>query len=279
MWAIIQAIILGVVEGLTEFLPISSTGHLIVAQDLIGYKDAAELFTVVIQVGAIAAVVWHYRRDLLQRIMGIFTGRPGSIRFWVNIGLAIVPAGLIGFLFDATVQKYSVPLTIACTLIVGGFVLWWVEEKQRLAEVDRPRQKDRTAEAGLDEITPKQALGVGVAQVFSLVPGVSRSGSTIVGGLLAGLDRVTATAFSFYLSIPIMILASGYKIIKERSKIAELPGGSAALIIGTLTAFITALFAVSWLLNYVARHSFKSFAYYRIAFGLLILALLAVNIL
>ncbi len=279
MWAIVQAIILGIVEGFTEFLPISSTGHLIVAQDLIGYKDTAELFTVVIQVGAIVAVMWHYRVDLIARVSALLSGKKGSFRFWKNLIVAIIPAGVIGVLFDASVQKYSVPSTIAVTLILGGIVLWLVEDKRRRTEADRPRQMNKQPEAALDTITTKQALGVGVAQVFSLVPGVSRSGSTIVGGLLAGLDRVTATAFSFYLSIPVMILASGYKIIKERSAINELPGGSVGLLVGTLTAFITALFAVSWLLQYVSKHSFKSFAYYRIAFGLVILFLLAINIL
>lgn len=279
MWPIIQAIILGIVEGFTEFLPISSTGHLIVAQDLIGYKDTAELFTVVIQVGAIAAVMWHYRGDLFKRISALFSGKKGSVRFWLNLVIAVIPAGLVGVLFDSSVQKYSRPSTIAIALILGGFVLWFVEDKRQRSEADRPRQMNRHSEAALDAITSKQALGVGVAQVFSLVPGVSRSGSTIVGGLVAGLDRVTATAFSFYLSIPVMILASGYKIIKERSVISQLPGGSPALIAGTVTEFITALFAFSWLLSYVSRHTFKSFAYYRVVFGVVILFLLAVNIL
>lgn len=274
--AIIQAIILGIVEGLTEFLPISSTGHLIVAEHLIGYKDMAELFTVVVQVGAIAAVLWYYREDIVRRISSLAKMENGSLRFWVNLVIATIPAGLIGVAFDKTIQKYSVPRTVGLTLILGGIILWLVESYHK-EKSDRPRQAGRQPEANLDAITPRQALGVGVAQVTALIPGVSRSGATIVGGLLSGLDRVTATAFSFYLSIPVMILASGYKIIKQRSDIASLPGGSAGLIIGTAAAFVTALMAVSWLLRYISRHNFKKFAYYRIGFGVFIFMLLAVG--
>jgi undecaprenyl-diphosphatase len=277
--AIIHAIILGIVEGLTEFLPISSTGHLIVTEDLIGFKDTAELFTVVIQVGAIAAVVWYYRLDIIARISGLFKREKGADRFWLNLVIATIPAGLIGLLLDKTLQRYAVPRTVAITLILGGIILWWVEVRQAKEKADRPRQMGRQPEAQLGTISSKQALGVGIAQIFSLVPGVSRSGATIVGGLLAGLDRVTATAFSFYLSIPVIVIASGYKIIKERDAIVHLPGGSVALIVGTVTAFITALMAVSWLLTYVSQHDFKSFAYYRIGFGVFIFLLLAVGVL
>ncbi len=271
MWHILQAIILGIVEGLTEFLPISSTGHLIVAENLIKFKDTAELFTVVIQVGAIAAVVWFYRLDLIQKITGLFARSDLAKKFWLNLIIATIPAGLVGLLLDKTMQKYAVPKTVALALIAGGIVLWLVETYHRA-----PKAK---GEAQLDKITAKQALGVGVAQIVSLVPGVSRSGSTIVGGLLSGLDRVTATAFSFYLSMPIMVLASGYKILKEREHIGSLPGGALALVIGVVVAFVTALIAVKWLLKYVSTHDFKGFAYYRILFGVLILILLATSVL
>lgn len=274
--AIIQAIILGIIEGLTEFLPISSTGHLIVAEHLVGYKDMAELFTVVVQVGAIAAVLWYYRQDIMKRIGSLLKMENGSLRFWVNLVIATIPAGLIGVAFDKTIQRYSVPRTVGLTLILGGIILWLVESYHK-EKADRPRQAGHQPQANLDAITPKQALGVGVAQVTALVPGVSRSGATIVGGLLSGLDRVTATAFSFYLSIPVMILASGYKIFKQRSDIASLPGGSVGLIIGTIAAFATALMAVSWLLHYISSHNFKKFAYYRIGFGIFIFMLLAVG--
>lgn len=275
MIEIFRAIILGVVEGLTEFLPISSTGHLIVTQRAIGFKDTAELFTVVIQIGAIGAVAWFYRVDLTNRITGLVKRDSGAVRFWINLIIATVPAGLVGLALDKTLQKYALPRTVAISLIVGGIVLWLIETYH---PQNKPRPRQRGHEqtpANLDGITPKQALGVGIAQITSLIPGVSRSGATIVGGLLSGLDRVTATAFSFYLSIPVMILASGYKIIKEQDQIVQLPGGLAALIVGIVTSFITGLMAVSWLLGYVSRHDFKIFAYYRIVFGFFILLLLS----
>lgn len=269
MLLILKAIFLGVVEGLTEFLPISSTGHLIVAERVIGFKDAAELFTVVVQIGAIAAVVWYYRVDILSKVTGLFKREDKSIKFWVNLIIATIPAGLIGLALDKTLQKYAVPSTVAWALILGGMALLAVEVYQRA-----PRSPSA---ARLDEVTPKQALGVGFVQVMALIPGVSRSGATIIGGLLAGLDRVTATAFSFYLSIPIMVLASGYKLAKHHSEISSLPGGAAALAAGVISAFVTGLFAVSWLIKYISRHDFKGFAYYRIAFGCLVLALLALG--
>ena len=278
MIAIIHAVILGIVEGLTEFLPISSTGHLIVAEHAIGFKDSAELFTVVIQIGAIAAVVWHYRLDIISKITGLFKRDKTIGKFWVNLIIATIPAGLAGLALDKTLQKYAVPRTVAISLILGGIVLWLVETYRHDNKVERPRDMGRTSsQTSLESITPKQALGVGVAQVFSLVPGVSRSGATIVGGLLSGLDRVTATAFSFYLSIPVMILATGYKVLKNHHEISNLPGGSAALVVGIVTAFITGLMAVSWLLRYISRHDFKNFAYYRIGFGIFILLLLALG--
>ena len=274
---ILHAIFLGIVEGLTEFLPVSSTGHLIVAENMIGFHDTAELFTIVIQIGAIAAVVWHYHVDLIKRITGLFKQQAGAKRFWLNLVIATIPAGLTALLLDKTVQSWAKPGVVAIALILGGAVLWLVEEYHQ-ADKPRPRQMGHITEANLDDITPKQALGVGVAQVAALVPGVSRSGATIVGGLLSGLDRVTATAFSFYLSIPIMVLASGYKIIKQRHDITALPGGSAALVAGIIAAFITGLLAVSWLLRYISRNDFKNFAYYRIVFGIFVLFLVVTRL-
>ena len=276
---IFQAIILGIVEGLTEFLPISSTGHLIIAERAIGFKDTAELFTVVIQIGAIAAVMWYYRTDLTGRVSGLIKREATAKRFWLNVLVATIPAGVIGLLLDSTLQKHSVPRTVAISLILGGIILWLVEQYHQKDDPDRPRQMGRRPEARLDSITPRQALGIGVAQITSLVPGVSRSGATIVGGLLSGLDRVTATAFSFYLSMPVIILASCYKIVKEYDAITHLPGGIAALGVGIVTSFITGLMAVSWLLGYVSRHNFKGFAYYRIVFGFFILVLLSMGFL
>jgi undecaprenyl-diphosphatase len=280
MLDIIRAIILGVVEGLTEFLPISSTGHLIVAEHAIGFKDSAELFTVVIQIGAVSAIIWYYRLDLVKRVMGLFKRKKGDDKFWINLVIATIPAGLIGVVLDKTLQKYAVPRTVALMLILGGIVLWLVETYHHQNRDVRARQMPYAeSKANLDSITPKQALGVGAAQILALVPGVSRSGATIVGGLLAGIDRVTATAFSFYLSIPIIVLATFYKIGKEHALITQLPGGIPALAVGVITSFITGLMAVSWLLQYVSKHDFKNFAYYRIGFGIFIFALLSMGFL
>ena len=278
MVEIFQAIILGIVEGFTEFLPISSTGHLIVAQDLIGFKDTAELFTVVIQVGAIAAVVWFFRKDLTARIKGILKLERIQLLFLRNLIVATLPAGILALLLDNIVQKLAKPSVVAVALIIGGFILLWVEGNRKQTR-EAPRNTHHKDEPKLDMITPKQALSVGLAQATALIPGVSRSGASIVGGLLSGLDRVTATAFSFYLSIPIMFSASGYKIAKEHSAISSLPGGSIRLIVGTITAFITALMAVSWLLRYISRNDFKGFAQYRIVFGFFVLLLVATRIL
>lgn len=279
MVAIIHAIILGIVEGFTEFLPISSTGHLIVAEHLIGFKDTAELFTVIVQIGSVSAVIWYYRLDIINRITSLFKREKGANKFWINLVIATIPAGLIGVALDKTLQKYAVPRTVAIMLILGGIVLWLVEtyhhQNRGVRSRARLQAEERAPKAQLDSITPKQALGVGMAQVVSLVPGVSRSGATIVGGLLSGLDRVTATAFSFYLSIPVMVLATLYKVAKNHHEIAKLPGGTAALVVGIVTAFITGLLAVSWLLQYISKHNFKGFAYYRIGFGIFVLLLLA----
>ena len=280
MVAIIHAIILGIIEGFTEFLPISSTGHLIVAEHALGFKDMAELFTVVIQIGSVSAVIWYYRLDIINRVMALFKREKGADKFWINLIIATIPAGLIGVALDKTLQKYAVPRTVAIMLILGGIVLWLVETYHHQNKAIRARQMlHATPKANLDSITPKQALSVGMAQVVSLVPGVSRSGATIVGGLLSGLDRVTATAFSFYLSMPVMVLATLYKVGKEHKQLTHLPGGTAALVVGVITAFITGLIAVSWLLQYISKHDFKNFAYYRIGFGFFILLLLGMGFL
>lgn len=264
---ILQAILIGIVEGLTEFLPISSTGHILIAERAIGYHDAAEIFTVVIQVGAVAAVLWHYRRDLWAKFTGI--GRPSTRRFWQNWIIATIPAGIAGLLLEKSLNKLATLGVVSVALILGGIAMLLIETYHH--------PKAAAPEPRLEKLTIKQSMQVGLYQVLSLVPGVSRSGATIMGGLLSGLDRTTATAFSFYLSIPILVLASGYKIFKGRHDLASVDGGSTALIAGTLATFVVALLMVSWLLRYIAKHDFKIFAYYRIALGILILAVLAIR--
>lgn len=265
---IFQAIILGIVEGLTEFLPISSTGHLIVAQDAIGYYDTSKIFTVVIQMGAISAVIWFYRLNLINLVKGLFNGDKLARAFWVVWILATIPAGIAGLFFDAKLEAYAITTTVAIASIVGGIVIWFIETYHRA----KPSK-----EANLDKITIKQALLIGCYQVIALIPGVSRSGATIIGGLLSGLDRVTATAFSFYLGIPILLMAGTYKLIT--GDLTTVEGGAPALIVGVFVSFITALIVIKWLLSYVSRHDFKIFAYYRIFFGFLLLVLVAFGVL
>jgi undecaprenyl-diphosphatase len=268
------AIILGIVEGVTEFLPISSTGHLIIAERLLGFKDVQDLFTVVVQVGAILAVVWFYRQDLIAKIAGLFRRDSAALNFWKLLIIATIPAGLIGLALDKSMEHLTTPGVVAVMLILGGVVLWLVDRKPVL----RPRRGSGAVDhPDFDSISTKKALLIGLGQSVAILPGVSRSGATIVTGLATGLNRTTATAFSFYLSIPVLVLASGLKLIKHGDQLHRLPGGSAALVLGMAAAFITALFSVSWLLRYIAGHNFKMFAYYRIGLGALILLLLAVN--
>ena len=260
---ILQAIILGIIEGLTEFLPISSTGHLVVAEEVMNYKDSAEIFTVVVQMGAIAAVIWYYRLDLMTRIKGLVGGDKKEKNFFLIWTIATIPPLFAGYLLKDKLSVIAVARTVAITLIVGGIIIWLIETYFKV--------KKSVDKAALDKISKKQALQIGLYQVLALVPGTSRSGATIMGGLVSGLDRVTATAFSFYLSIPVILLAGGYQLVKGRNDFDTVAGGGTALIFGTIVAFITALLAVKWLLKYVSKNNFKSFAYYRVILGVIIL--------
>ena len=271
----INAIILGLVEGITEFLPISSTGHLIVAQRLLGFKDSASTFLVVIQIGAILAVVFYYYKDLLARVIGLFQGQPVALRFWLNLVIATVPAALIALSLEQYLSALDTPLVVGWALIIGGVILWLLEERRA-----KQNAVPEPLEPMIDSITPVQALWIGLAQVLAVVfPGTSRSGASIVGGWLLGLNRVTATAFSFYLGLPILGLAGLYKLYKARDTLSALPGGAPALLVGTLVSGVVAFAAVSWLLRYVSRNNFKGFAIYRIVAGSVILALVALRVL
>lgn len=266
---ILQAIILGIIEGFTEFLPISSTGHLIVAQDAVNFRDSAKIFTVVIQLGAISAIIWNYREDLINKVVGLVKLDRKIINFWIVWVLATLPGGLAGFLLKDKVSVYAVSITVAIALIVGGVIIWLIETYHKA-------KPNTSGEAHLDKISRKQALAIGCYQALALIPGVSRSGSTIMGGLLSGLDRVTAASFSFYISIPILVLAGIYQLFGNENDFSSIEGGVAALIAGTLAAFVTALLTIRWLLAYVSKHDFKIFAYYRIVLGLIILVALSI---
>ncbi len=259
----LKAIALGIVEGLTEFLPISSTGHLIVAEDIIRFRTGSrEAFIVAIQAGAILAVCWEFRARIVRVLRGLATDATEQ-RLAINVCIAFVPAAVLGVLFKAAIEKYlffSVPVAIA--LVVGGLVILWIEKLHA-----RPGYTPRVN--SIDELRPLDALKIGCAQCFSLIPGTSRSGATIIGGLVFGLSRKAATEFSFFLAIPTVIGATVYSLFKAREQLhaADLP----LFAVGNVAAFISALLCVRWLLRYVSHHDFRAFAWYRIIFGGVIL--------
>lgn len=257
---LLKAFILGIVEGATEFLPVSSTGHLVIVGDLLDFNNAkGKVFEIVIQLGAILAVCWEYR----SRLAGVITNMArdtSAQRFAVNIALAFLPAALLGLAFHDHIKRYLfTPVTVALALIVGGIVILIIE---RLAPATRTES--------VDGMSFGQALKIGFAQALALIPGVSRSGATIMGGMVFGLSRKAATEFSFFLAIPIMFAATGYDLLKNRDLLAW--GDVPMFTVGFITAFFSALIAVKSLLRYVAGHDFRIFAWYRIVLGILVLA-------
>ena len=257
---LIKAAIMGVVEGLTEFLPISSTGHLILAGSLLGFHDErAKVFDIAIQTGAIFAVIIVFWQRIRSTLVGL-TSQPQAQRFALNVVIGCLPGGVLGLVLGKAIKAHLfTPTVVATAFIVGAFVILWAEKRQQATV----RVHD------LDDLTPLDALKVGLAQCFGLIPGTSRSGSTIIGGMLFGLSRKVATDFSFFLGIPILIGAGAYSLYKARDmlSVADLP----LFGVGLLFAFISAWLCIRWLLRYVASHSFVPFAWYRIAFGCLIL--------
>lgn len=276
MESFIHAIILGIIEGITEFLPISSTGHLILTGHALDFKDTAEVFTVVIQVGAIGAVLGYYRKDLWQRFIGLLHWQKEAVTFWTLLALGTIPAGIIGLALDSSMEHITTPAVIAWALIIGGIILWIVDRKPRGGMQAHGVHKQEDID--FSQITLKRALAIGAGQCVAIIPGVSRSGATIVSGLLSGLNRPTATAFSFYLSIPVLVMASAYKLVKHGDAIQTIPGGVTSLILGILFSFVTAWLAIAWLLKFIATHDFRPFAYYRIGFGIVLLILLGVGV-
>lgn len=255
---IFKAIIMGIVEGATEFLPISSTGHLIVVGDLIGFHNDGRVFEIAIQLGAILAVVVEYRQKFTRVALGMFNDSQ-SQRFIANLLIAFLPAAVAGVLFISLIKTYLFNvITVATMLILGGLVILWAERRQHQVRV-----------TDVDQMTWLDALKVGLFQVLAMVPGTSRSGSTIIGGLFIGLDRKVAAEFSFFLAVPTMVAATIYDIYKHRDllELGDVPMFAA----GFITAFISAWIAVRTLVRYVANHSYEIFAWYRIAFGLIIL--------
>ncbi|MBY0498053.1 MAG: undecaprenyl-diphosphate phosphatase [Nitrosomonas sp.] len=256
---LLKALILGVVEGLTEFLPISSTGHLILFGDLLDFNDEkSKVFTIAIQLGAILAVCWEYRKKIAGIVRGIGSDA-SSNRFVLNLFIAFMPAAVMGLLFIDVIKQYLFnPLSVATALVIGGVVILWAERRDHVIDVEQ-----------IDDMDWKHALKVGVAQCLALIPGTSRSGATIIGGLLFGLSRKAAAEFSFFLAIPIMFAATFYDVYKNR---AILEWGDVSMFaVGFLGAFFSALVAIRGLIRFISNHDFTVFAWYRIVFGIVIL--------
>ena len=257
---LLKALILGIVEGLTEFLPISSTGHLILAGDLLNFNDdRGKLFEIVIQSGAILAVVWEYRRRLLGVARGL-AHDAAARRFVLNLFIAFLPLAILGLSFGKAIKAHLFnPIAVAMTFILGAFVILWAERRQHVVRIQR-----------VEDMQVRDALKLGIAQAFALIPGTSRSGATIIGGLLFGLSRQAATEFSFFLAIPTLGVATVYQLYKERALLSADDLGMWA--VGFVSAFVSAFLCVRWLLRFISSHDFVPFAWYRIAFGLVVLA-------
>ena len=257
---LVKAAIMGIVEGLTEFLPISSTGHLILAGSLLGFDDAkAKVFDIAIQTGAIFAVILVYWQKIRATVVALPTQRQAQ-RFALNVFIGFLPAVVLGLLFGKAIKAHLfTPTVVASTFIIGGFIILWAERRPPAA----------TRIHSVDDMTPFDALKVGLVQCLAMVPGTSRSGSTIIGGMLLGLSRQAATDFSFFLAIPTLIGAGVYSLYKERAllSLADLPMFATGLVFSFLSAWL----CVRWLLRYISTHSFVPFAYYRIVFGIIVL--------
>jgi undecaprenyl-diphosphatase len=267
----LKVIIMGIVEGLTEFLPISSTGHLILAGSLLNFTgEKIKVFEIAIQAGAIFAVCWEYRAKIASVLAGL-SSDPKARRFALNLLIAFLPAAVLGLLFSKMIKAVLfAPIPVALAFIVGGFIILWVEHHQKANPVAHRIDS-------VDDMSALDALKVGCAQAFALVPGTSRSGATIIGGMLFGLSRKAATEFSFFLAIPTLLGATVYSLYKARDllSLTDVP----LFGLGTIAAFISAFFCVRWLLRYISSHDFSAFAWYRIAFGLLIIVTAYANLL
>jgi undecaprenyl-diphosphatase len=274
-----KALILGIVEGLTEFLPISSTGHLILVGDLLGFNDErGKAFEVIIQFGAILAVCWEFRSKLWSVASTIKTSS-ASQRFVVNVLIASIPAMSLALLFGKYIKQFLFsPVPVAMAFIGGALIIFWAESRQRqMAEAgNKTASAGKRVIASVDDLKPSDAFKVGLAQCAALIPGTSRSGATIIGGMLFGLPRAVATEFSFFLAIPVIGGATAYELLKLwinpiQTSSAETMHFGWAILVGFIAAFISAFICVRWLIQYVASHTFVPFAWYRIIFGVVVL--------
>ena len=260
---LIKAAIMGLVEGLTEFLPISSTGHLILVGALLGFDDEkAKVFDIAIQTGAIFAVILVYWQKIRDTVVALPSSKQAQ-RFALNVLIAFLPAVILGLLFGKAIKaNLFTPVVVASTFILGGFIILWAERRQEKNPAVARIQD-------VDAMTAMDALKVGLVQCLAMIPGTSRSGATIIGGMLLGLSRKAATDFSFYLAIPTLIGAGAYSLYKERALLSmtDVPMFSVGLVV----SFFSAWLCIRWLLRYIASHSFVGFAYYRIVFGVVVL--------
>ena len=268
---LIKAALMGIVEGLTEFLPISSTGHLILAGSLLDFtSETAKVFDIAIQTGAMFAVIWQYRVRLQATVSGLGSD-PVARRFALNVLIAFIPAVVLGLAFGKAVKEHLFhPVPVAMAFIVGGFIILWVEARQkRLYGASDVQGTRRARVETIDDMGPLDALKVGLLQCLALIPGTSRSGATIIGGMVLGFSRKAATEFSFFLGIPTLMGAGAYALWKER---AALHAGDIPLFaVGLVFAFFSALLCIRWLIRFVSTHDFVGFAWYRIVFGGIVL--------
>jgi undecaprenyl-diphosphatase len=275
IYLILKAVILGLVEGFTEFLPISSTGHLILVADLLDFNDEkSKAFNVIIQFGAILAVCWEYRQKLISVVIGI-TSRRASQRFAINVIIATIPAIVLALIFGEYIKSalFS-PTPVATALIAGGFIIFWAEARQKKfeSEIGNGVLISRDIDS-VDDLNWRDALKIGLAQCAALIPGTSRSGATIIGGMLFGLPRKVATEFSFFLAIPVIAGATLYELIKLRDVLGDTSWSTFGPVLGVgfVVSFVSAFVCIRWLIRYVATHDFRIFAWYRIIFGVLVL--------
>lgn len=269
----LKVIFLGIVEGITEFLPISSTAHLLIAGRWIGFDlDHFKLFAIVIQLGAILAVMVWYRERIGRLVIGFVTGRPADLKLGINLLLAFTPSVVIGLLLIRVINALLEGqfLVYGTTLLLGGLIMLWVERHPVFSKASQDTQ-DLALSEGFEQITWRQALAVGFAQCLAMIPGTSRSGATIIAGMISGMSRKTATEFSFFLAIPTMLGASTLSLIKHHQELL-VSDHVWAVLLGFVMAFISAFIAIKWLLGFVSKHSYRPFAWYRVALGLALFA-------
>lgn len=273
-WYLLKALLLGLIEGFTEFIPVSSTAHLLLLAEWISFpSDDNKVFEVVIQFGSILAVIWLFRARIIQLITGVFTGDRSEIMFMRNLILAFLPAAVIGALTIKYIKMlFHNPLVFVFTLVLGGLIMLWVERKPAYAKhgSNETAVSEKATAYTMEDISWKQALVVGFSQCLAMVPGTSRSGATIVGGMLAGIQRKTATEFSFFLAMPTMLAATVYDLYKNGAALN--PDQTWGIVVGFIAAFFSALFLVKAVLRFVSKRTYRPFAWYRIALGAVVLA-------